>query len=129
MKQHDARAYLHDILQASDFVRELTAEKTLEDYEADPILRKAAERDLITLGEALTQAVRADPKLSARITQAGLVISFRNRLVHGYATIANEIVWAIIQTDLPLLRAEVAALLAEMEAEGSSAKGPEPHKR
>jgi len=115
MKPHDARGYLHDVLEACDFVRKLTDGKTLQEYQTDPVLRKAAERDLITVGEALAQFVRADPSLSSRITQAALIVSFRNRLVHGYGTIDDEIVWAIIETDLPLLRTEVAELLADLE--------------
>jgi uncharacterized protein with HEPN domain len=34
-------------------------------------------------------------------------------LIHGYAEVSDEIVWAVVQDDLPKLRREVKALLSE----------------
>jgi uncharacterized protein with HEPN domain len=39
------------------------------------------------------------------------IIAFRNLLIHGYADIHDRLVWDIVDTKLPLLRREVAALL------------------
>jgi uncharacterized protein with HEPN domain len=36
----------------------------------------------------------------------------RNHLIHGYASVSNEVVWGVVETDLPVLRQEVKALLA-----------------
>ena len=41
------------------------------------------------------------------------VIAFRNILVHGYAQVDDRLVWDIVETRLPALRREVAALLEE----------------
>ena len=40
------------------------------------------------------------------------IVSFRNRLVHGYSQTDHEIVWGILEKDLPTLQEEVASLLA-----------------
>ncbi len=51
--------------------------------------------------------------LAARITDAHSIIAFRNILVHAYAQVDDRIVWGIVQTKLPVLVREVAALMAE----------------
>jgi uncharacterized protein with HEPN domain len=42
-----------------------------------------------------------------------LLDQFRNRLIHGYAAVLNDVVWGIFETDLPSLRREVSTLLKE----------------
>jgi len=37
----------------------------------------------------------------------GKVIAFRNRLIHGYWSIDQHLVWDVIAHDLPQLRQEV----------------------
>ncbi len=43
-----------------------------------------------------------------------LSISFRNRLIHGYFTVDDRVVWDVVQVHLPLLRREIEALLEEV---------------
>ena len=38
---------------------------------------------------------------------------FRNRLIHGYASVANEVVWGVVEGNLAVLRREIQALLDE----------------
>ena len=40
------------------------------------------------------------------------IIGFRNRLIHGYDSVDDDIVWDVIQTKLPDLAKEVESLLA-----------------
>ena len=78
------------------------------------MLRSAVERQFEIIGEALVQALRLDPNISSRISDAGRIIAFRNRLIHGYSSVADDVVWGILQANLPSLRNEVAALMKEM---------------
>jgi uncharacterized protein with HEPN domain len=112
----DPRALLWDICRAADAVADFTRSKTIEDYKADQVLRSAVERQLTIAGEAVAQLARLTPELVERIPDQIRVIAFRNLLVHGYAVVVDELVWAIVQGDLPALRARVAQLLEEMEA-------------
>jgi uncharacterized protein with HEPN domain len=41
------------------------------------------------------------------------IISFRNRLIHGYASVADEIVWGVVEANLRKLKNEVEVLLNE----------------
>ena len=44
------------------------------------------------------------------------IVAFRNILAHGYDTIDHEIVWHLIQQDLPVLLEVVEQLLGEAGA-------------
>jgi uncharacterized protein with HEPN domain len=56
--------------------------------------------------------LRLEPGLSDRISDTPRIIAFRNRLIHGYASVASEVVWGVL-ANLPGLHKEVAALLGE----------------
>ena len=114
MKQLDIRKYLFDINEASELLIQFTAGKTFPDYSADPMLRSAVERQFEIIGEALAQLLRLDPSLRSRISDAGRIIAFRNRLIHGYSSVADDVVWGILEANLPSLRKEVAALMKEL---------------
>ena len=73
------------------------------------------ERQFEIIGEALNQALHRDPSLAARISDAGQIIAFRNRLIHAYASIADEVVWGVLETNLPTLQHQVDALLRVAE--------------
>ncbi len=51
--------------------------------------------------------------MAARITDWRDIIDFRNLLVHGYAAINDRLVWETANDDLPVLRREIEAILAE----------------
>jgi uncharacterized protein with HEPN domain len=114
MKQRDIQKYLFDINQACELLLQFTAGKTFSDYSTDPMLRSAVERQFEIIGEALVQALRLDPSVSSRISNSGRIIAFRNRLIHGYSSIADEIVWGILQANLSSLQKEVATLMREL---------------
>lgn len=42
------------------------------------------------------------------------IIDMRNLVVHGYASVDPEIVWAVVEHDLPVLEAQVRAILEEL---------------
>jgi len=78
------------------------------------MLRAAVERKFEVIGEALSQAQRCSPQILGRISNDQQIIAFRNRLIHGYATVRNALVWDIIAAYLPGLHAEVVRLLDEL---------------
>ena len=114
MKQLDIRKYLFDINEACELLIQFTAGKAFSDYTASPMLRSAVERQFEIIREALVQLLRLDPSLRSRISDAGRIIAFRNRLIHGYASVADDVVWGILEANLPSLRKEVATLMKEL---------------
>jgi uncharacterized protein with HEPN domain len=109
------RAYLWDVEQAANNILVFTRGKQLSDYQNDAMLQAAVERNFEVIGEALAQALRFFPEIAGRIANIEEVVAFRNRLIHGYATVRHALVWDIVQTDLPRLRQEATNLLREAE--------------
>ena len=109
--RRDPRAYLWDLAQATAAIRLFTTAKTLEDYLGNELLRSAVERKFSIISEALAQLLRHFPDYRQRITMVGEIIVFRNQVVHGYATLRDDLVWEIVQQYLPILAAQVAELL------------------
>jgi uncharacterized protein with HEPN domain len=77
------------------------------------LLRAAVERKFGIIGEALSQLLRSFPLYRDKITLVGDIVAFRNQIVHGYATVRDDMVWEIVQAYLPNLYREVAQLLEE----------------
>lgn len=107
----EIKKYLYDIQQASELIQTFVAAQTFESYCADVMLRSAVERQFITVGEALNQAIKRSPQLEQQITNARRIVDFRNLLTHSYGVISDAAVWDIIQTNLPSLTAQVNQLL------------------
>ena len=112
--QREPHVLLWDICHAADAVAAFTRGKGLEDYKGDPFLRSAVERQLIILGEAVAQLSKLTPELAERIPEHGSIIAFRNLLIHGYAAVVDEIVWEVVEDDLPALRASAVSWIEEL---------------
>jgi uncharacterized protein with HEPN domain len=61
----------------------------------------------------LSRLLQIAPDLSSRVSDTRRIISFRNRLIHGYASVSDEIVWGVVEANLGKLKDEVELLLAE----------------
>jgi uncharacterized protein with HEPN domain len=111
--QHEAKKYLEDIAQAGELVARFTAGKSFADYEKDPMLRPAVERQFEIIGEALVRLARRDAAVAARIGEYQRIIAFRKVLIHGYSDVDDLLVWGMVESKLGALRRDVAALLGE----------------
>ena len=109
----DARKLLWDSQQCAERIARFTAGKTFTEYLADEYLRSAVERQFEIIGEAMSQLRRVDPGIAAAVPELPRIIAFRNILIHGYASVDNRLVWGVLETDLPTLRATIGRLLAE----------------
>ena len=104
---------LLDVQAAGAGILQHLAGKTLTDYSGSRLLRRAVEREFEIIGEALKRLSESDPAAAARVSELRTIISFRNRVIHGYDTVDDMVVWGITESRLPLLLSEVATLLAE----------------
>ena len=109
----ESKKYLFDIKQASDLLADFTRGKSFADFQVDPMLRSAVERQFEIIGEALAQLAKADHGTVALISEHRRIIAFRNILIHGYAQIDDRLVWGVLDSKLPTLSQEVGKLLEE----------------
>jgi len=81
---------------------ELVRGRTRADLETDRLLNLALVRLCEIIGEAASRVPQEDRLQHSGIAWSGIV-SFRNRLIHGYDAIDFDILWQIVTGDLPPL--------------------------
>lgn len=107
----DARAYLSDILDSCEAIEAAVSGLDLAGYRKSRLVRSAVEREFIIIGEATAELAKRAPETFASITRARRIVDFRNQLTHSYPTVDDDVVWAVVEHDVPVLRRECAALL------------------
>jgi uncharacterized protein with HEPN domain len=70
------------------------------------IALRAVERDLMIIGEAISNIIRLDK--DAAISSAKDIVGLRNIIVHAYDAIDPALLWKILIKDLPVLKEEVS---------------------
>ena len=102
---------LVDALGAIALAQEFVANCALADYSRDKMRRSAVERQLEILGEACGRLIRLQPDLSVTVANLKLAVDLRNRIIHGYDAVDNEIVYFTVRDDLPPLQRDLNQLL------------------
>lgn len=102
--QPDARKYLLDALNACEAITEFTRQASLDDYSANLLLRSAVERQFEIMGEAFSQLDHIEPEYRHRYPDMGKIIGMRNRIIHGYDSVDDSIVWDAVSNHVPTLR-------------------------
>ena len=103
--------YRQDVLDAIDAIESFCQEFSFESYEDNLLVRSAVERQFEIIGEAMRQMEEFFPGSLDGISHGPQARAVRNRLAHGYFTIDQGVLWQAVQKDLPVLRAEIEALL------------------
>jgi uncharacterized protein with HEPN domain len=78
-------------------------------YQEDKKTKKAVERNLEIIGEAVNRILKVDS--SFPLKNAKNIIGTRNRIIHSYDNISDEVIWTIIIRELPILREQIEELL------------------
>lgn len=78
-------------------------------YAESLTVKRAVERELSIIGEAVNRILKEDKNIG--LSRAKEIIAFRNRVIHSYDAVDDNLVWKIIMHDLPVLHREVLALL------------------
>jgi uncharacterized protein with HEPN domain len=50
---------------------------------------------------------------SINISNSRKIVDTRNRIIHGYDSVSDEIIWGIVINHIPILQTEVKGLLEE----------------
>ncbi len=106
MTQHDDAIRLQHMLARAREAVAMGEGKTREDLSADRTLELSLTRLVEIVGEAAAHVTRSGQELYPDIPWAE-IIGLRNRLVHGYDAVDLDILWDIIELDLPLLIASL----------------------
>lgn len=109
----EVKTWLFNVLSSIEEIDSFFINKpmTFESYQNDLRTRRAVERNIEIIGEALNRVLNKEPEIN--ITNSRKIVDTRNRIIHGYDTVSDEIIWSIVIKYLPQLREEVQILLGE----------------
>lgn len=109
MSKRNNALLIADILLSISKIETYTRELDYEAFLADDRTVEAVERNFEIIGEAAHQLT---PDFRDQYSHVSwyAIISFRNRLIHGYFGVDYEILWYILRFDLPTLKAQLTAI-------------------
>jgi uncharacterized protein with HEPN domain len=105
--------HLLDALNACRAIQGFVTGRTWEEYEQNLMLRSAVERQFEIVGEALYRAEADESELSRLIPEVRRIIGLRNRIIHGYDSVDDELLWQTIHKHVPSLAQRLTELLED----------------
>jgi uncharacterized protein with HEPN domain len=102
------RFYIDDMIGFCERVLSFTQGIRREDFVTEPMRYDATVRNIELIGEAATHVPASILQATQRIPWRRLIAT-RNQLIHGYAGIDEDILWSMIETDIPALLQELRA--------------------
>lgn len=104
------QTWLLDILQCIEEINLFLGDtRDFIAYKNDKKTKKAVERNLEIIGEAVTRILKLDPNF--QLNNAKNIIGTRNRIIHSYDNISDEVIWTIVCRELPDLKIQLEELL------------------
>jgi uncharacterized protein with HEPN domain len=73
-----------------------------DDYRQNTLLKRAIERNLEIIGEAMNRILKEDPDF--HIENSKRIIGLRNQIIHGYDSVSDESILGIVTIHLPKLK-------------------------
>lgn len=108
----EPKVWLYDILNAIHEVETFLLDTAdFSSYQNDLKTKRAVERNLEIIGEAVSRLLNKDA--SIHLSNARKIVDTRNQIIHGYDTVSDEVLWGIINDHLPVLKQEAEQLLGE----------------
>ena len=105
--------HLHDILDAINEIESFFGNKPkyFNEFCNDLCLRRAVERDIEIIGEAMNRILKENRNIA--ITNSRKIVDARNYIIHGYDSLSADILWSIVINHLPKLKEEAQTLLEQ----------------
>ena len=109
----EIKTWLYDISNAINEIESFLADKPRDFalYQADVRTKRAIERNVEIIGEAMSRILNRDETI--KFLDARKIVDTRNRIIHGYDTVSDEIIWSIVIKYLPVLHSEIQNYLKD----------------
>src|SRR4051812_13744414 len=112
--EKEIKVWLSDIKQAISEIKQFLPEKKIfTEFQKDVKAKRAIERDIEIIGEAVKRIISVNPAI--QITNARKIVDTRNRISHGYDSVSDDIIWAIVIRDISKLEEEIEELLKQVD--------------
>ena len=110
---NNIKTWLYDILSSINEIESyyIDTPKMFEIYQNDLRTKRAVERNIEIIGEAMSRILKLDSEIV--ISNSRKIVDVRNRIIHGYDSVSDDVIWGIVIRNLPVLQNEVEELLGE----------------
>ena len=100
--RRDEASYLLDMLLAAQDALEFSSGLTFQRFAQDRLYQNAIFKSIEIIGEAAAHVGEKTKRDNPEIPWQD-IIGTRNRLTHGYFQISLDVIWDILQKDIPQL--------------------------
>lgn len=110
---NETKTWLYDILGSINEIESYFVDtpKMFEIYQNDLRTKRAVERNIEIIGEAMNRILKLESNI--KISNSRKIVDVRNRIIHGYDSVSDDVIWGIVIKNLPVLQIEVEKLLNE----------------
>jgi uncharacterized protein with HEPN domain len=110
---NEIKSWFYDILNSIMEIDSFFSDRPKDfiNYQNDIRTKRAVERNIEIIGEALNRILKCDEKIE--IQNSRKIVDARNRIIHGYDSVSDDVIWGIVIRHLPILQKEIQALLEE----------------
>ena len=110
---NNIKTWLYDILSSINEIESYYVDtpKIFEIYQNDLRTKRAVERNIEIISEAMSRILKLDSEIV--ISNSRKIVDVRNRIIHGYDSVSDDVIWGIVIRNLPVLQKEVEELLGE----------------
>ena len=106
----DSTTYIRHILAELDYLLESSADLDEKTFHADETLKRAFARSLEIIGEATKQLPQSLRDEHPDVPCAKMA-AMRDVLIHDYFGIDYDIVWDVVENEVPTLRRQLGELV------------------
>ncbi len=109
-KKRNIKLFFADILEALQSIKEYTQNMDYGDFIKDKKTRDAVVRNLEIIGEA-TKNIPEEIKDKYPGINWKVIAGMRDKLIHEYFGVSNQIVWETITNDLPMFESQIEKIM------------------
>jgi len=109
----DEGLYLDDALAACELVSKFTRGMSYDDFTQDDRTYHATLRNLEIIGEAIKN-ISEETKTKYPQVKWRKIAGFRDIVAHNYFGVIDEIVWDVIQNEIPLLTKQIKKIIKDL---------------
>ncbi len=109
----DEGLYLEDVQAACELVGKFTRGMSYDDFIQDDRTYHATLRNLEIIGEAVKN-ISDETKTKYPQVKWRKIAGFRDIVAHDYFGVSDEIVWDVIQNEIPLLTKQIKKIIKDL---------------
>ena len=104
--QEEIKVWLEDIEKAIAEIHDFLPEsKNFLEFQKDIKTKRAVERNIEIIGEAMSRILSNEPEIP--ISDSRKIVDTRNRIIHGYDSVSDDVIWLIVVRYIPILEKEI----------------------